>query len=108
FLQAAPLIGRQGELERLSQALDVAQDKKGSTWLIAGESGVGKSRLLEEVRILGLVKGAIVMRGQAIREGGSPYHIWRDPIRRLIISSDLQSFEASVLKTVIPDIETLL
>lgn len=42
----------------------------GRAWLIGGESGVGKSRLLEELRIQALVAGAFVLRGQAVEGGG--------------------------------------
>src|SRR5262245_35165275 len=50
FLQAAPFVGREHELEVLSERLRAAAAGRGGTLLIGGESGVGKSRLIEEVR----------------------------------------------------------
>jgi DNA-binding NarL/FixJ family response regulator len=44
-----PLVGRATELARLSEAAERARDGAGSILLLAGEAGVGKSRLAEEV-----------------------------------------------------------
>ncbi len=46
-----PLVGRRTELERLEAMLDeVSRDRAGRAVLVRGEPGIGKSRLLEEVR----------------------------------------------------------
>ncbi len=108
FLQAARLVGRDEELARLSAALDTALRGEGSAWLIGGESGVGKSRLLNELATLGLIRGALVLRGQAVSEGGAPYQVWRDVLRRLALAADLNDTEAGVLSVLTPDIATLL
>jgi tetratricopeptide (TPR) repeat protein len=108
FLQASDFVGRQAELSALKQALVAALENRGSTWLIGGESGVGKSRLLEEVRIRALVRGAAVLRGQAIAEGGAPYQLWRSPVRQLILSLELTDLDAGILKALVPDIGDLL
>ena len=62
-------------------------DGKGSLWLIGGESGVGKSRLIEELRTRALIEGVLTLRGQTVSAGGLPYQLWRDPLRRLILSA---------------------
>ncbi|MCA0458481.1 MAG: DUF2791 family P-loop domain-containing protein [Chloroflexi bacterium] len=108
FLQAAAFVGRENELKRLDQALEEAINGKGSAWLIAGESGVGKSRLIEEIRIRAMVQGVTVLRGQAVAEGGLPYQLWREPLRRLALTSEISDLDASILKAVIPDISELL
>ncbi|MCI0396015.1 MAG: AAA family ATPase [Chloroflexi bacterium] len=108
FLQAARFVGRQAEMEQLTDALAQALEGRGSSWLVAGESGVGKSRLVDELRIRALVRGALVLRGQTVRGGGSPYAIWRTGIRRLVLHTELNDFQAGVLKLLVPDIETLL
>src|SRR5690606_28399327 len=78
FLQAATFVGREAELEHLGGELARALVGQGSGWLLGGESGVGKSRLLDELRTLALVDGATVLRGYANREGNAPYEIWSD------------------------------
>lgn len=108
YLQAAEFVGREEEMAKLQQALMDAMDSKGSLWIIGGESGVGKSRLLNEIRTQAMVRGAVVLHGQGIAEGGVTYQMWRDPLRRLVLSVTLDASEASILKQIIPDMGTLL
>ena len=108
FLQAAQFVGRDFELGQLSERLEQAIKGQGQAILVAGESGVGKSRLLDELRTLALVGGADVIRGQGITEVSSPYAIWRDTLRWLALITPLSDLEASVLKPLIPDIEHLI
>ncbi len=108
FLQAAKFVGRETELARLSDGVAESMCGRGNTWLVGGESGVGKTRLLEELRTRALVQGALVLRGQSIAEGGAPYLLWRNALRHLCLQTDLSELEASVLKAIVPDIETLL
>ncbi|MBL7201968.1 MAG: tetratricopeptide repeat protein [Anaerolineae bacterium] len=108
YLQAARFVGREAELRQLSQALDFALEGRGSAWLLGGESGVGKSRLCDELRTLALVGGATVLRGQAVSVSGNPYHLWRDALRWLTLTSDLELEETSVLKPLAPDIADLV
>ncbi|KXK14968.1 MAG: serine/threonine protein kinase [Chloroflexi bacterium OLB15] len=108
FLQAARFVGRREEIQKLNRALLNAAEGEGSAWLIGGESGVGKSRLLDELSTRALVRGALVLRGQGIDGGGLPYQLWREPIRRLLLATDVSEFEASVLREIVPDIGELL
>jgi tetratricopeptide (TPR) repeat protein len=108
FLQAAQFVGRETELEQLSDALRQTIAGSGSAWLVGGESGVGKSRLLDELRTVALVNGALVLRGQAIAEGGAPYLLLRDALRRLCLHTSLTELESSVLKSLVPDIGALI
>ncbi|MBU8896652.1 serine/threonine-protein kinase PknK [Corallococcus sp. H22C18031201] len=108
FLQAARYVGREREQGRIAEVLTGALKGKGAGWLVAGESGVGKSRLLEELRALALVRGAVVLRGQAVGAGGGPYQEWRAVLRWLPILTELTDREASVLSPLVPDIDVLL
>ncbi len=107
FLQAAHFVGRSVEMMQLTEALNEAMHGKGSLWLISGESGVGKSRLLEELRTRAQVEGALVLRGQATN-AGLPYQMWREPLRRLALTMVLDDADAAILKTLVPDIDELL
>ena len=108
YLQAAAFVGRYEEMIKLTAELDRANNGHGDAWLIGGESGVGKSRLSDEIRIQALVNGMLVLRGQAVQEGGSPYQLWHNVLRWLALMTDLSDEEASILKRLMPDISTLL
>ena len=108
FLQGAEFVGRETELQQLTAALDAAMDGAGSSWLVSGESGAGKSRLLEELRARALVRGAVVLRGRARAEGGGPYHLWHEVLRQLCVLADVRDDEAALLKLHVPEIGTLV
>ncbi|MFN8373726.1 MAG: protein kinase [Anaerolineae bacterium] len=108
FLQSAPLVGRSEEITRLHTLLKETIDGRGSILLIAGESGVGKSRLLDEIRIRALIRGVLVLRGRAVSEGSTPYHAWREPLRMLVLTTPPNDEEAAILKPIVPDIAALL
>lgn len=108
FLRATTLVGRKAELSQLSQALQATLTRKGSGFLIGGESGVGKSRLISELRTEALVHGAWVAEGQSSEDGGAYYQEWLPLLRALCFRSDLSDAEAAIFKTLIPDLSRLL
>ena len=109
FLQAARFVGRDEELVQLTNSMEsMLNNQDYAPWLIGGESGVGKSRLLDEVRVYALVKGIHVLRGQTINNGANAYQLWLDIMRYLVLLSQPDTLEASILKPFVPDIETLL
>lgn len=70
---SAPLVGRKVELDRLHAAADGLADGKGQVVLLVGEAGIGKTRLLEELR--GIVgERATWLEGQCLSYGGLP--VW--------------------------------
>src|SRR5262245_25537935 len=68
--QRAELVGRQAERDRLCEALERVRLGAGSLVLIAGEAGVGKTRLAEEVAETGRVPA---LRGRASQATAAPY-----------------------------------
>ena len=109
YLQAATFVGRIQEKEQLLNALAAAKERRGSAWLVSGESGVGKSRLLDEIGTQALVQGALVLRGQGVEDvGGSPLQLWRDVLRRLVLTASLDDLAMGVLRALIPNIGQLL
>ncbi|MEO1646451.1 MAG: serine/threonine-protein kinase, partial [Chloroflexota bacterium] len=95
FLQASAFVGRKTELKQLSDALETLETTN-AFFLIGGESGVGKSRLLDELRIQALVKGITVMRGQGVEGGGLPFQLWRNILSRLLLLVEIDNFQAGV------------
>ena len=55
-----PFVGRAGELAALTTDLDAAVGGRGGVVLVAGEPGIGKTRLAEETAALAAARGAAV------------------------------------------------
>jgi eukaryotic-like serine/threonine-protein kinase len=115
FLHGAGFVGRDTELDRLRLLLpnvstsdDAAPAPAPRAVLVAGESGAGKSRLLEEIAVEAMVRGVRVLRGQALREGSRPYEPWRGVLRHLALLAELGGLEAAVVTGVVPDLPALL
>jgi tetratricopeptide (TPR) repeat protein len=104
FLQAAKLVGRSEEMSLLSTALSAAIRGNGAAWLLGGESGVGKSRLIDEIATLALVQGALVLRGQAVETGASPFQLWRGPLRWLGLLSEPEQADLAQIARLLPEV----
>ena len=107
FLQGTELVGRDAELERLRAAVPVPGGT-GAAVIVTGDSGVGKSRLLEEASAHAMVRGARVLRGQSLHTGARPYESWRAVLRTLLLVADPTPLEASVALAVVPDAHVVL
>src|SRR5579885_1529297 len=85
----APLVGRQRELARLTARLDAARTGAGGVALIAGEPGVGKTRLLSELAGYATACGAAVLTGHAYDgEGLPPYLPFVEALRGYLRECD--------------------
>ncbi|WP_455428566.1 AAA family ATPase [Klenkia terrae] len=79
------LVGRAGELSRLTASVDRAREGRPSAVLVAGDAGVGKSRLLTEVARHAGACGVRVLTGHCLDLGdvGLPYLPFVDLLRPL-------------------------
>ena len=83
-IREGPWVDREGELERLEQAFDHADHGRGSVVFIAGEAGVGKTRLAEQAIRLAARRGSRAVRGRVNEEGSdAPYALWTEALRGL-------------------------
>src|SRR3954453_2244101 len=105
------LVGRTGELAELEAALQEAADGRPSLAFLAGESGVGKSRLLAELERRARDEGATVLGGDAIElgEGELPYAPLVGALRPLARSDDavlgeLSPANRAELATLLPEL----
>jgi serine/threonine protein kinase/tetratricopeptide (TPR) repeat protein len=108
FLQATELIGREVELQQLLGALEQAKGGQSTGFLLGGESGIGKSRLLAELRTQALVQEFWVAEGQSTAEGTYLYQEWLPLLRSLCLRVEMTDEEAAILKGLIPEISDLL
>ena len=82
-------IGRQPEMDVLSAALDSASSGRGQVVMLAGEPGIGKTRLAHELTILATAKGATVLRGWCHeRRGAPPLWPWLQAVRTYLDAAD--------------------
>jgi DNA-binding SARP family transcriptional activator len=78
-------VGRELELEELLAGLEGALAGRGSLCLIAGEPGIGKSRLTEELASRARERGAEVLVGRCWEAGGAPaYWPWMQALRACV------------------------
>ncbi|MBL8131936.1 MAG: tetratricopeptide repeat protein [Anaerolineae bacterium] len=108
FLQAAAFVGRDAEMAVITHAIDDAAAGTARFVLIGGESGVGKSRLVDEAAAQALVGGMTALRGDIDSVGGAPFEAWRPIVRRLLLSVPVDDAQASVLRYLVPDIPVLI
>ena len=67
-----PFVGRAGELAALTADLDAAVCGRGGVVLVAGEPGIGKTRLAEELAARATARGAVVLWGRCWEGAGAP------------------------------------
>jgi len=74
-VEQPPYVGRAAALERLAAALTETASGRGSTVLVAGEAGIGKTRLAAELTERARRQGCLVLAGRCIDliGAGVPY-----------------------------------
>jgi DNA-binding CsgD family transcriptional regulator/tetratricopeptide (TPR) repeat protein len=82
----APLVGRADELARLMTHVDRAVEGRPSAVLVAGDAGVGKTRLLDELSARAAARGLRVLTGHCVDLGdvGLPYLPFVDLLRPVV------------------------
>ena len=65
------MVGRKEELAGMRLAIDAAQRGRGGLLIVAGEAGIGKSRLLRETADLAVARGLTALTGRAVEGGGA-------------------------------------
>ncbi len=78
-------LGRESEMKELRAALDESIAGRGHVTLIAGDAGIGKTRLATEVKAYAELRGARVLSGRChAGEGAPPYWPWVQVIRTYV------------------------
>ncbi|MGD1257908.1 BTAD domain-containing putative transcriptional regulator [Mycobacterium seoulense] len=79
-----PFVGRGRELEQLSSAWQASLAGGANAMLIAGEPGVGKTRLAGEWARQAYDLGALVIYGRCDEDLGAPYQPFAEALRSLV------------------------
>lgn len=90
-----PTVGRQEELNILTHGLETVRAGKNAMFILMGEHGIGKSRLLETFRSHAEALGTWVVVSQAnYIERDAVYHVWRRVFSVLLGLDEIGSAEA--------------
>jgi predicted ATPase len=92
---ARPTVGREAELEQLEAALDAPAQEGSVCVALEGEPGIGKTRLLAELRRRAEDRGCLVLAGSATEfERDLPFSVWADALDAYVDSQELSLHEA--------------
>ena len=93
----SPFVGREAELAHLAAGLDDAFAGRGRVFLLAGEPGIGKSRLADELVTRARTRGARILVGRCWEAGGAPaYWPWVQSLREYVRDSDPVALRAEL------------
>jgi serine/threonine protein kinase/tetratricopeptide (TPR) repeat protein len=82
-------VGRRAQLDALQSAFDrrVAaepSDRDPSLFVVTGESGMGKSRLIQELRHHAQLSGVRFFHGSCLQNGGQPYQAFAEILTSIV------------------------
>ncbi len=113
YVRSGRFVGRKDEQRRLSARLStLLKHGTGSLLMVAGESGVGKTRLLEEFKVQAQLEGVRTFSSAASEKIRQPLQCFQDIMRPIILGAQepgspkkslLEKYEAP-LKKIFPDL----
>jgi class 3 adenylate cyclase/tetratricopeptide (TPR) repeat protein len=108
-----PFVGREREMAVLREGLDGARRGEGRIVEVVGEPGIGKSRLLEELRAM--ASGFSTWATSCdVYQSSTPYFAFRRPLRQLvgIVGDEPEEAQVAVLRAFVvermPELESRL
>jgi diguanylate cyclase (GGDEF)-like protein len=108
------LIGREEEFEKVKSLFHDAKQGSGKICLVAGESGAGKSRLVDEIRNFVYEQGGLFIGGRCLnQENKIPYQPFKDAIdvyiRNILkMENESKHNEINRIKSVLGDLGEIL
>lgn len=90
------IIGRENEINQIITAYDYLINYKPGkkVFLVKGDTGIGKTRFLQELRFLLELKGANVYSSYSLNTSDTNSNkLWTDILRKLILESDTDTLE---------------
>jgi DNA-binding CsgD family transcriptional regulator/tetratricopeptide (TPR) repeat protein len=93
---ASPFVGRAAELEKLRTLMPRVGGEGGRVGLIAGEPGVGKSRLVREFAVEAAGDGALVLYGSCDAAVSTPYGPFVEAIDHLLRVTDVAELRTAL------------
>src|SRR5919107_76940 len=98
-------VGREPELERIDAALDALDGGAAACIAVEGEPGIGKTRLLRELRARAEARGHLVLAGSAAEfERSVPFSVWADALDAYVDAQGLERPDADDLAEILPSL----
>lgn len=85
YIQSGSFVGREFELARLQGLLMRTLQGQGRLVFIGGAAGMGKSRLVRELRLRAQLQRVFVTEGAAEEHARAPYYPWITILRQLVV-----------------------
>ncbi len=102
------LVGRASQLATLQLLVEQAKRGEGHIVLVSGEAGIGKTRLVAEVKTSAIAQGCLLLQGNCFpKDITYPYAPLLDLLRALLATNPATTFAAAV-ETLARDIFPLL
>ncbi len=99
---AAPLVGRKRELDQLTDLWSRARERKrvmrvdsGKVVMLAGDPGIGKTRLVAEIAQSAYDAGAFVLAGRSPEEALIPYQPFLEALRHYVLNVPFSQLRAA-------------
>lgn len=100
---AGTFVGRNKELAQLDAALSSAATGRGGLWLVAGEPGIGKTRLVTELADRAGAAGARVLWGRCRELQGAPaYWPWSQVLGTYLRGATVAAADLALLSRMVP------
>jgi DNA-binding SARP family transcriptional activator len=103
--ETLPFVGRQQELARIDVDWGVVRNGGMRCVVIAGESGIGKTRLAEEIARNAQRDGALVLWGTCLADVGRPYQPFGDILSQFLTA---RPFALAQIGSLAPDLTALV
>ena len=101
------MVGRDAEMEQLQEYWSRAARGRGRLVFVAGEAGIGKSRLASELALAAEAEGARVLWGVTTSPENAPFQALADALRSalpLVSSAEVDSVRLAAIARIVPDI----
>jgi DNA-binding NarL/FixJ family response regulator len=105
--KAGLTVGRESELGQLESTLDALGAGQSAFLSVEGEPGIGKTRLLAELRDRAETRGFLILAGSATEfERDMPFSVWVDALDAYVSSQELrlEPEQAEELAEVVPSL----
>ena len=95
-LAGGPMVGRTVELGALQRQIEAAAQGCGGTLFLAGEPGIGKTRLTAEAGEYARQRGFRVLIGRCDEAGAAPYQPFGEAVREYLDSASMEQAEETL------------